>query len=474
MALKHSDVVFMYASTREAYEAYQATFVGWGGASTSEEVQWHHDLGIRCTGSMWCLTAGAELLHKDPGLMAACAVDIEGAPIQVPWLFDHTYEGTPSYFGCTNSPEFRTLCEKRVRECMAGGADGLHVDDHLGVASPAWWHGGGLCDHCIQAFREYLADHATPEQLKAAGVEDVSTFDYRDLIRKHATTREQYKKVQGDIPLQDLFREFHAQAAAAHVKHLGEVAAEAAGHPVLLSANAGLPNTLHTTVLPHLTHVICEVDQKAPSGTKDIAHALEAYATAERFSKPLAATASGWDWAYVKEHGCEDLVRFWIALAYAHGQRFMVPHPTKQWCFNNTLGTHWYEAPIEAYAPLYRFVRAQAQWFDDFETADEAGIQAPDQILVKPRLRQSDGALVLHVVNRDYESESMKMRPQQNVGLTVPISLMPKKCRKATLLAYDSEPAEIRVERQGQERRITLPTFRLWTLVILKGDGVSE
>ena len=468
MALKRSEVVFMYASDEAAYKAYQATFVGWGGADTKEAVDLHHRLGIRCTGSMWCLTPGAQLIHEDPELRAACAKDIEGKPVAVPWLFDHTYEGTPSFFGCTNSPAFRALCEKRVRECMSGGADGLHVDDHLGVASAASWFGGGLCDNCIAAFRAWLAQNASEAELKAAGVKEIEAFDYRDLIRQRATTREQYLKVQREIPLMDRFLEFHLQAAAAHIQHLAEVAAEAAGHPVLLSANAGLPNKAHTTVLPILTHVICEVEQKASEGTKGIAHAIEAYDMAERMGKPLAATAGGWDWAFVKEHGCEDLVRFWIALAYAHGQRFMVPHPKKQWCFNKTLGTHWYEAPIESYAPLYRFVRSNAQWLDDMDRAEVEGVQSPPEVLVKARRRGEGFPAVLHVLNLDYDQASMTMKPKKDVELVLPSCLAPEACLSAKVLSYDADPQEVPLLHGENEVRILLPSLRLWSLVILQ------
>lgn len=109
--LKHSDVVFMYAADEASYKAYGATFVAWGGANTAAQVKRHRDLGIRCTGSMWCLTAGAENLAKDPALHDAVAKDIEGKPIEVPWLFDHVYQGQKTWFGCTNHPAFRAQAE---------------------------------------------------------------------------------------------------------------------------------------------------------------------------------------------------------------------------------------------------------------------------------------------------------------------------------------------------------------------------
>ena len=70
------------------------------------------------------------------------------------------------------------------------------------------------------------------------------------------TTREQYKKVQHQIPLMDLFLEFHAEAAAEHTRQLGELASQVAGHPVLLSANAGLPNRAHAHLVKYLTYIV--------------------------------------------------------------------------------------------------------------------------------------------------------------------------------------------------------------------------
>jgi hypothetical protein len=468
--LRHSEVVFMYAASDDAYRAYDATFVAWGGAERAQQVKRHHDLGLRCTGSMWCLTAGAENIHKDPKLRAACAVDIEGNPVEVPWQFDHTYQGTKTYFGCTNHPDFQNLCRERVRQAMAGGADGLHVDDHLGTAGAAWWQGGGFCDFCMKSFREYLKSHATKDELQQAGVEQIDDFDYRTLVRKYATTRTAYKKVQRQIPLMDLFLQFHAEAAAEHTRQLGQLAAETVGRPVLLSANAGLPNKTHTYVIKYLTHVICEVGQNAWAGTKDIDHAIKAYELATTLGKPLAATASGQDWAFVKQNNCEDLVRFWIALAYAHGQRFMAPHPQRQWCFSNELGTHWYAAPIEAYAPLYRFIRANAACFDGFEAVEVKGHKpaAPANVLVTVRKNSTSNQIVLHVLDRDYDGGTKSIKPLSNVEVILDRGVISPARPSAKLLSYDKPPQQVELIQDAGTVSVRIPELRLWTLVVLE------
>jgi len=468
--LRHSEIVFMYASDEPAYKAYGATFVAWGGADTAEKVARHHALGIRCTGSMWCLTAGARLIHDDPKMRAACAVDIEGRPVEVPWLFDHVYKDTKTYFGCTNNPDYVELLRQRVRDEMKGGADGLHIDDHLGTAG-AFMQGGGFCDHCMAAFREYLKARATPEQLQAAGIgsADLAAFDYRDLVRKHARTREECRnwKVQKQIPLWDLFRQFQIEAAAENVRRLGKLAEEVAGHPVLLSANAGLASEPHRYVVKYLTHVICEVSQEASAGTGKPESALAAYAFASQSGKPLAATASGQDWAFVKANACEDLVRSWIALACAHGQRFMVPHPKKQWCFSRELGTQWYEAPIEAYAPVYRFISRHADCFDGLDAVEVKGLQPPANVLLAVRRRSPAGRVVVHVLNRDYDAAAKTFRPRPNLTIRLPASLAGKAV-SARLLAYDAEPQQAPVKVEGETATLILPSLRLWTLVVLE------
>ena len=464
--LRHSEVVFMYAADDDAYQAYNASFVAWGGANTAEQVKRHHDIGVRCTGSMWCLTAGAENIHKNAALSEACAVDIEGKPVEVPWLFDHTYQGTKTYFGCTNHPEFRSLCRQRVRKAMAGKADGLHVDDHLGTAGAAWWQGGGFCDWCMKAFREYLKEHADKEQLKKASVSNIETFDYRELIRKYAGTRAEYKKVQHEIPLMDLFLVFQAAAAAEHTRQLGLLAAEVAGHPVLLSANACIPNRAHEYVIKNLTHVICEVSQNAPDGIEKIDHAVEAYRLATKLGKPLAATASGQDWAFVKQQNCEELVRFWIALAYAHGQRFMVPHPKRQWCFSKELGTHWYAAPIEAYAPMYRFIRARSHWFDGFEAVKLKQLNTPENVLCTARHNADSRQILLHVLNRNYDKDSKHFNLFEQVTISFEKPIIVDTLKEATLVSYDVPEHKIPVSKKNSTIEITLPELNLWSLVI--------
>jgi hypothetical protein len=453
----------MYASTAEAYKAYGATFVAWGGANTRARVREHHDLGIRCTGSVWCLTAGARTLYENKELREAVAIDIEGKPIAVPWQFDKVHEGQTTDFGNTNHPAFREHVKANVRRVMAGGADGLHVDDHLGVASPAHWYGGGFDEWSLAGFRPYLEKHATPEVLAAAGVESLEAFDYRAFVRRYAATAEEVKRKAKTIPLFSLWKEYHLEAAADFVEELRRVAEEAAGRPVLLSANACLGNEVHHYVVPRLTHVVCEVWFNAHQGTEALGGAQSAYAAAHRLGRPLACTASGHDWAHVKAHDAHDIVRFWIALTYANGERFMVPHPSRQWCFNKELGTHWYAAPVDQFAPLYGFIRRQAPLLDGFETAEDLKVIAPPSVLCT--VRRKGAATAVHVVNRNYDTEKHRLQKSEAVKVGVPAPVA-RGQPEARVVCYGADPFPAPVTVEGDTAWVTLPRVDLWSIVL--------
>ncbi len=469
--LKHSEVVFMYGSDAKTYRDYGATFLGWGHAYNAASVEKHHQMGIRCTATIWCLTAGAKLIHDDPALADAVARDIEGHPVLVPWLFDNVYEGTRAYFGCTNHPAFRALNRKLARDAMTGGADGLHIDDPRGVAAAWALAGGGFCDHCMTAFREWLRSNASETELREAGVTDLDTFDYRDLVRRHAATREEYLAVREQIPLNALFGRFHDEAAADNVAGIAREATEAAGRKILISANAYRVEPAYDRIvkLDAITHVICEVPHHADHGTEKIEDALEAYQRAEKLGKPVATTGSGHDWAWVKAHASVNLVKIWVALAYAHGQRFMAP--ARQWCFTTFLGTHWYQAPADEFSPIYQWIRAEAQYFDGFEAMDDSAIECPPKVLCRAR-RNAQGQIVLHVINTDYvpRDDAVKaidiLRRPERTTISFP-SAWAHQGGEAKVLSYNARPHLLPLGGNKDRTTFSLADLHVWTMIVL-------
>jgi hypothetical protein len=151
------------------------------------------------------------------------------------------------------------------------------------------------------------------------------------------------------------------------------VAEENAGHPLLFSGNAGIPGAEHLTDYQSFTHFTSEVFHEAERGLEeDNVSAIVAYQLASALQRPLLATGLGQDWAFIKANQRPELVRTWIAQAYAFGQFFMVPH--RQWCHTEALGTHWYEGTVEDFGTSYRFIHEHPVLFDGMESAAAVAI----------------------------------------------------------------------------------------------------
>jgi hypothetical protein len=493
--LSNDDVVFVCPSADpSAYTKYGATVIASGGMHASDYVNKLKRQGLHTTGTVWCLTAGSHDLHSNADLAEACARDIEGKPIVVPWLRVNSFQdahSAPNYFGCVNHPAFRAHVRRKVCDAMSGGASGLHVDEHLGSAHAAIHCGGCFCDHCMGGFTDYLKKNSSTDLCSSVKIQSFDGFDYRSFVKSMAPTRDQYLSLHAGIPLHREFIDFQLSCAAENVVSLGKLAADVAGMPVSLSANACLPSLEHLVVAPHLSYLASEIVHNAHEGTRGLQHAVTAYRMAEALRRPMAATATPQDWAVINKHNAEQLVCLWIALAYACGQRFMVPN--RVLCSGDGDGPHWYCGPAATYAPLYQFIKKHGFLLNDFKAVGPLAV--PDRIpssfethekrqtlsdilnarpsspisagpdaWVFPRVK-SDGSVAIHIINLSCDEKTNRCTAQANIEVRLPDSLFRRNYYGAISYGYGSETVKLPVTNEGQTCSFILPELKLWSIV---------
>lgn len=393
--LRPSDVVFMYEAGADTYAAYGATVLAWGGTPTAKSLAEAKD--VTWFGSVGMVTefAAYHRRFRDRYEEGLCR-DIAGKPVKVPWLTDHQSEGVPYWWCCTQQPVFRQFLRERVVETVKAGAHGLHIDDHLGTAGGLWL-GICFCDRCVAGFRDYLTALSTHEQARL-GVKSPADVDYRAEVRRWLEGDPVHRQVTGH-PLWPQWSVYQCRAAAAFMQELRTLAFQTAGRPVPVGANAGLLWPRHLSDYQALDLFTAETDHHAAERRfSDLP--LVAYRLAEAMGRPYAATASGRDWADIKEHNLPGLVCGWIALSYAAGQRLMAPH--HQWCHTPEKGTHWYDGPADRFAPLYQFVRRHPQWFDDYATHADLAVVFPHRSFTKNPQRWLDLGNRLAAANLSY------------------------------------------------------------------------
>jgi len=397
-ALKRSDVVFMYDADRQTYLDYGATVLAWGGIPTPQSRE--AAAGVRLYGSVGMVTEFDQYYERYPKTyeQGLCR-DIDGRPVKVPWLTDHQHKGIPYWWCCTSQPLFRQYLSERVIETVRAGADGVHIDDHMGTAGGLWL-GICFCDSCIDGFRDYLRSLG-PDELRRLGLEHVDKFNYRDEVKRWLAAGEAKPRSQvTQHPLWPQWTIYQCRAAAKWMQELRELAARTAGRTVPFGANAGLLWPRHLSDYQTLDLFSAETDHHAADRIlTDLP--LVAYRMADAVQRPYAATASGGDWAFIKEQSLPGLVRGWIALSYAAGHCFMVPH--RQWCYTPEKGTHWYDGPKEKFAPLYQFARRNADLFDEYETYADVGIVLPYRAFTRDPQRWFDICSQLAARNISYQ-----------------------------------------------------------------------
>jgi len=397
-ALKRSDVVFMYDADRQTYLDYGATVLAWGGIPTPQSRE--AAAGVRLYGSVGMVTEFDQYYERFPKTyQQGLCRDVDGKPVKVPWLTDLQHKGIPYWWCCTSQPLFRQYLSERVVQTVRSGADGVHIDDHMGTAGGLWL-GICFCDGCVDGFRGYLQTLG-PDELRRLGVERVDQFNYRDEVRRWLATGDARTPRQvTQHPLWPQWTIYQCRAAAKWMQELSELAARTAGRTVPIGANAGLLWPRHLSDYRTLDLFSAETDHHASDRTPtDLP--LVAYRMADAVQRPYAATASGGDWAFIKEKNLPGLVRCWIALSYASGHCFMAPH--RQWCNTPEKGTHWYDGPREKFAPLYQFVRRNADLFDEYEAYTDVGIVLPYRAFTRDPERWFDICSQLAARNISYQ-----------------------------------------------------------------------
>jgi len=370
-AIRRSDVVFMYDNSA-MIEAYGCTVMGWAGRPDRAHIRQAHQAGIRSFSvSVGWLTEFAGMVDYSDDFLDAAARNFAGEPFTVPWLWDHTHQGQPAWWFCSNAPLYRAFLESRLEQRMPLGPDGLHIDDYRGSSHTVTWLAGCFCRHCLAGFRRYLADTVPAEQLEHLGITDLETFDYRAFLQARGVTPEDYQSRRGSLPLAQEFYTFHIRANSAYVGAYRRKAEDLHGGPLHLSVNSGLSNPQALAIAPQLSYFCCEVHHGAEN-LKPTTHPISIYKLGDGLDRPVASTASGQDWAFVAEQHKPALVRSWAALSYAFGHTLMAPH--RQWCYTQEKGTHWYNGPEQEYAWLYRFVREQARLLDGYEAVAKVAL----------------------------------------------------------------------------------------------------
>jgi len=344
--------------------AWEVDCVGWGLPPVLESgvEDWarawtrkHLDAGVRYHAVLNLNLSNGYLTGPHPELLTTRCVTA-GGDFHGP---GHTgvlgvINGQPSWFHCVNHPEWRAALKRIAGYIIAAGAQGFVFDGPLSNASAEFRRAGiCFCEHCLTGFE------ATDPALEVKGAE---------LKKRLAAAMAATPTYPEDVLLQR-YLIYQAKTAVACMKDVIAHARSLRPEGLQFTANVFDMQAEALAFIPHCDWLLTEMSHYTDLwGKGTIERSLSwRYRLSDAFGKRMVATAPLWEWKYLQDRKCDDLLKLWFAAAYAHGHLFTVPN------YYSWSGIP-YRGDAEAFAPLIRFVKDNARLLDDYVHRSAAAV----------------------------------------------------------------------------------------------------
>jgi hypothetical protein len=351
-----SDVIFSTRFKRDnapdVARAYGATRIEWVYSADPLYIKALHEVAPWFGGTL----SSTIPLQSDQGI----ARDIEGQPIVAPWMKSWGAKWITVADASTRA-ELTDLATRYIR----AGARSIQIDDPTLQFGARWW-GADFSDSSIRGFAEFLQKHPDRKLIADLGL-DRPGLDYREFLAEKFEIRSarEYAARQKNLPTTALWHTYLKASVLAHFSEFRRAIDSAAGKRVPLSMNLWLvgPDARrdHFALIEHVDYAMAE--------TK-----IDDYDLMTLMAATYRSLGIGFAPSILPRSREEN--RNAIAGLYAMGAQPLVPWDVYINQGPEKLPTRFFGAPGD-YADLYRFVRANAEIFDEYETLPVIGILAP-------------------------------------------------------------------------------------------------
>lgn len=338
-----------------------------------------------------------EYIMNDKGIQDAITVDVNFNAIQTPWMKERSYKNVSVKMYCGNNPAYRAYLRQQIYLMSQIGVDGIMVDDYTG-GPESYGLGGCFCQHCMAGFRTYLKEKYNSDQLKELGIDNIDTFDYRELVLKHADDVNSLKiaRSEGEVPLDKDFHYFLFKSDSDFFASLKEMACRLSGRYIEMGwdnvnfinnraiyydyLDAFFTETAYQRMglTPYFSFsdlttpgVVSVKDFKNQTNDEFIPpEMVYIYKLSDALNKWFVPMPAPPSWGAFKIKNMTGLLRIWISFSYANGAHFK--YPTKGWCYGPT--SRWYYPPKEEFEAVYSFIRNNKDLFDDYKAFEQIAV----------------------------------------------------------------------------------------------------
>jgi hypothetical protein len=369
------------------------------------------------------------------------AKDLEGQPIVAPWM-----KSWGAKWVTTTDPRTRRAIENTARRYIELGARSIQVDDPLLQYATANW-AGDFSGSTLEGFRKYLSEYSDKAALQRLGILDAKTFNYKEFLADvySIRTKKEYEEKFRSLPTTPLWLEYLKGSVISHFSDFRRFLNAINGKTVPLSMNVLLfgPDESRPQfgLVPFMDYAMVE------SKINDF-DVLSLQAATYR------ALGVGHVPSILPAGKSEN--RTAIAMLYALGTQPLVPWDIYIDNGPDQKPSRFFGSPKD-YADLYRFVRNNAEYLDNFEELAVVGIVVP--------------------VNRYQEKKTLELIRRLSKA-KVPYALIPV---GGTKLTYRPDPERIRrfrllltVNPDGDFSTADMSSLRQLPVELFRAQDISE
>lgn len=363
--------VFVYGRPPESYlKEVAASGIAWSvfHAGVNEEeleyVRLLQSQGIHVASNFPTMQAMPSVLANDPVssdpdfFPRIASQNLAGETAYALWI-----QPDPPYLPSENDPEWRDFLLRRMEEHVAGGVDGVHLDEIEGLGGHLYAF--GFDPDSIAAFRVHLRKRYGSTELAADfGIEDIGGFDYAKYLRDAGA------RSLSDDPQPALRREFvrfHLLSRQSQLKELLAHGRTVAGRPIAFAGNAVNLGPQYQVQASLLDFLVFETMMGLPPANRLIALHRLGYRLMEGGISAMfpniinlkEMAEGGKDWVAL-------VMRF--AEAWAARQSFLIPHNAYVYGGGTSTVSGPATVPAELIAPMTKLA-----W-------DHAGLRNADPV----------------------------------------------------------------------------------------------
>jgi hypothetical protein len=370
--LRHSDIAFLHKPTPlEKFDEYGgAKVVYWDQGWVRDQVALTRNYGVRDLPAVSAGVVENRLAQPDPALKAAIARDLWGREVLVG---NESFPTGMQARMCLRQPAFlqytKDYVRLRVHECGASEALMDEPDGFNGARNSFQYGAACFCDRCNDGFRDWLGGHFSTAELARLGVATLSGFSYRDLLRARVADVAAYRAAfeRGELPLMQQFIRFQQEPQRDFFRQIRDYAR---------TLNPGFKFSANLFNLKSELLFLAEEADGDFFGAeselyfhdfKQFGKSLQRLRLADALGIRVVTSGVFWEFRHARARNLVEIFKVVIPAVYASGHHLAVPD-LYRWTEPNFVGS------IPDLAPFYRFVRQNAELFDDYAPVTQVGV----------------------------------------------------------------------------------------------------